>query len=123
MSERDGEPTPPAPERSAKENELSERLRNLDRELDERRASRAEQIRSSPEPSRSGYGLAVRLGADFVAGILVGGAIGWGIDRLFGTTPWGLLVFLLLGFAAGVLTMLRSAGLVKPGPSGPDDRT
>jgi F0F1-type ATP synthase assembly protein I len=31
------------------------------------------------------------------------------------------MVFLLLGFAAGILTVMRSAGLVKPGPAGPDD--
>jgi ATP synthase protein I len=66
--------------------------------------------------------MALRLGADFVAGVVVGGAIGWGIDRLLGTSPWGLIVFLLLGFAAGVLTVLRSAGLVNQGPPGPDDR-
>jgi ATP synthase protein I len=63
----------------------------------------------------------MRLGADFVAGIVLGAALGWGFDRLFGTSPWGLTVFLLFGFAAGILTVLRSAGLVKPGPAGPDD--
>lgn len=65
--------------------------------------------------------MAIRLGADFVAGILVGAALGWGIDRLFGTSPWGLIVFLLLGFGAGILSVLRSAGLAAPGPAGPDD--
>ena len=79
-------------------------------------------MRSAAGPPRQGYGLALRLGADFVAGVVVGGAIGWGVDRLFGTSPWGLMVFLLLGFAAGILSVLRSAGLVKPGPPGPDDR-
>ncbi len=59
----------------------------------------------------------LRLGADFVAGIAVGAAIGWGVDRLFGIAPWGLIVFLLLGFAAGILSVLRTAGLVKPGPA------
>jgi ATP synthase protein I len=68
-------------------------------------------------------GLALRLGADFVAGVVVGAALGWGIDRLFGTSPWGLIVFLLLGFAAGVLSVMRTAGMVKPGPAGPDDHT
>ena len=65
--------------------------------------------------------MALRLGADFVAGVVVGVALGWGVDRLFGTRPWGLVVFVLLGFAAGLLTVLRSAGLVKPGPAGGDD--
>jgi ATP synthase protein I len=52
----------------------------------------------------------MRMAADFVAGILVGAAIGWGVDQLFGTWPWGLAVFLLLGFAAGILNVLRTAG-------------
>jgi len=34
------------------------------------------------------------------------------VDRLAGTSPWGLIIFLLLGFCAGVLNVLRSAGLV-----------
>ena len=38
-----------------------------------------------------------------------------GVRRLFGTSPWGLIVFLLLGFAAGVLSVLRSAGLIEAG--------
>jgi ATP synthase protein I len=47
-----------------------------------------------------------------VAGVLVGAAIGWLLDRLLGISPWGLIVFLLLGFVAGVLNVMRSAGLV-----------
>jgi ATP synthase protein I len=43
----------------------------------------------------------------------VGAAIGWGLDKLFGISPWGLIVFLLLGFAAGVLNVMRAAGVVK----------
>ena len=73
------------------------------------------------KPENPGFALALRLGADFVAGVVLGAALGWGIDRLFGTGPWGMMVFLLLGFAAGILTVMRSAGLVKPGPAGPDD--
>jgi ATP synthase protein I len=43
---------------------------------------------------------------------VVGAGIGWLIDRWLGVSPWGLIVFLLLGFAAGVLNVMRSAGLV-----------
>ena len=45
-----------------------------------------------------------------VPGAIVGFVIGYTIDQLFGTSPWGMIVFLLLGFAAGVLNILRSAG-------------
>ena len=62
--------------------------------------------------SNSGYARAVKIASEFVAGVVVGGGVGWGIDRLAGTAPWALIVFLLLGFAAGVLNVLRSEGLV-----------
>ena len=46
--------------------------------------------------------------------LTIGGStlIGWAIDRFAGTSPWGLIVFLLMGFGAGVLNVLRSAGVV-----------
>ena len=43
-----------------------------------------------------------------VAG-MVGAAMGWGLDALFGTLPLFLIVFILLGFAAGIRTVMRSA--------------
>lgn len=63
-------------------------------------------------------GLALRLASEFVVEILVGGAIGWVIDYFAGTSPWGLLVFLLLGFAAGVRSLVRSVGSTPP-PASP----
>jgi ATP synthase protein I len=60
----------------------------------------------------SGYARGFRLSSELVAGVLVGAGIGWLIDRWLGVSPWGLIVFLLLGFAAGVLNVMRSAGLI-----------
>ena len=37
--------------------------------------------------------------------------MGWLLDRWLHISPWGLIVFLLLGFAAGVLNVMRVAGL------------
>ena len=122
MSDRDSDPGDPAAGRPADEGALSDRLRDLERRLDESGAARRSALPAAGPPAQAtAYGAALRLGADFVAGVVVGGAIGWGIDRLFGTSPWGLIVFLLLGFAAGILSVLRTAGLVKPGPQGLDD--
>jgi ATP synthase protein I len=60
----------------------------------------------------SGYARGFRLSSELVAGVVVGAGIGWLLDRWLGISPWGLIVFLLLGFAAGVLNVMRSAGLI-----------
>ena len=52
-----------------------------------------------------------RLSSELIAGVVVGAVIGWGFDRLLSTSPWGLIVFFLLGFAAGVVNVMRSAGV------------
>jgi ATP synthase protein I len=111
------------PDRTAAEDaELARRLRSLDRQLDEREAEERAEAASRPQASMLGMGRALRLAADFIAGIALGVALGWGFDRLFGTSPWGLIGWTILGFIAGTLNVLRSAGLVKPGPfgTGPD---
>lgn len=51
---------------------------------------------------------AVRLGSEFIAAILVGTAMGYMLDLWLGTSPWLMLVMLLVGFGAGVLTVVRS---------------
>ena len=60
----------------------------------------------------SGYARGFRLSSELVAGVVVGAGLGWLIDHLLGISPWGLIVFVLLGFAAGVLNVMRSAGVV-----------
>jgi ATP synthase protein I len=52
-----------------------------------------------------------QLSSELVAGVVVGAALGWGIDHFLSTSPWGLIVFLLLGFIAGVVNVIRSAGV------------
>ncbi len=53
--------------------------------------------------------MAWRMVVELVAGLGIGFGIGYGLDWLLGTTPWLMVVFTLLGFAAGVQTMIRSA--------------
>ena len=59
-----------------------------------------------------GFAEAMKVSSEFIAGILVGGLLGWVIDYWAGTTPFGLVVFLLLGFVAGILNVLRATGKV-----------
>lgn len=90
--------------------ELARDRSSLHARLDALKASR--QAEDAPEPSRAMKGMAegLKIASEFIAGIVVGAVIGYGIDQLFGTTPFGLIVFLLFGFAAGVLNVIRSAG-------------
>ena len=53
--------------------------------------------------------LAWRMVIELVVGLLIGFGIGFGLDTLFGTLPIFLMLFTLLGLAAGIKTMLRSA--------------
>ena len=54
-------------------------------------------------------GQALRLATEMVAGVAVGGVIGWALDWLFGTKPILMLVFLILGGAAGIMNVMRTA--------------
>lgn len=90
---------------------FDERLHRLEQRLKAQNQADAEGG-GKAKPSNEGFAQALKLGSEFVAGILVGAAIGYGIDRVVGTTPFGMIVFLMLGFAAGVLNVLRSQGVV-----------
>jgi ATP synthase protein I len=54
-----------------------------------------------------------RVGVELVSALLVGLAIGWGLDRLLHTRPLFLIVFVLLGGVAGIINVWR---LVAPAP-------
>ena len=98
----------------ADEAALSARLKRLGERLGRvRRDASSEKgpgQRPAADPSAIARGF--RLSTEFVAGVVVGAAIGWLVDRWLGISPWGMIVFLLLGFAAAVLNVMRSAGVV-----------
>jgi ATP synthase protein I len=103
--------------RPTDEAQLSARLRRLGEELGRERPSEPpETDRGRPGADAAGFARGFRLSTELVAGVLVGAAIGWALDRLAGISPWGLIVFVLLGFAAGVLNVMRAAG-IRPGGS------
>ncbi len=53
-------------------------------------------------------GLALRHGTEMAASVLVGVVLGLGIDNFLGTKPWGFLIMLGFGLAAGVLGVIRA---------------
>jgi len=69
--------------------------------------------RSAPKPRADEHysqaNLAWRMVIELVAGLGIGFGIGYGLDLLFGTLPIFMVLFVMLGLAAGVKTMLRSA--------------
>jgi len=84
----------------------------LDAQDEAKRATNAAttgQGRASPGALGNAMGLAVRVLTEFVAAVIVGAVIGWGIDRATGTSPAFLAVFLLLGAAAGFWNVYRIA--------------
>src|ERR1700730_10157430 len=105
-------------DKSPDEAALSARLGSPDQRLSEIRDSR--KIGTDPSGSEqdtapakaSAMAIGLRLSSELVAGVLVGAGLGWGFDRLLSTSPWGLIVFLLLGFIAGVMNVMRTAGVM-----------
>jgi ATP synthase protein I len=97
---------------------LSARLGSLDHRLSAIRDGRKIETGQSgneqdaAQAKASAMAVGLRLSSELVAGVLVGAALGWGFDRLLSTSPWGLIVFLLLGFTAGVINVMRAAGVM-----------
>jgi ATP synthase protein I len=49
----------------------------------------------------------VSIGMLLVIATLIGAGIGYALDRWLGTSPWLMIVFLVLGMVAGFVEMLR----------------
>jgi ATP synthase protein I len=70
--------------------------------------------------------VAWRMVTEMVAGLGIGFGIGYGLDYAFGTTPFLMVLFTLLGVAAGINVMLRTAKEVQAkqqGAAAPTDKT
>jgi len=115
----DGRVPPAAGSGSKADADLARRLDSLSRSLDAEQ--REHEAAAAPRRTDTrGFSQGIRLASEFVAAIVVGAAIGWGLDKLAGTAPWGMIGFLLLGFAAGVLNVMRSAEKMATIESKPD---
>ena len=84
-----------------------QRLKQLEARIEAAKKSQAPKPRSDEHYSQAQ--LAWRMVIELVAGLGIGFGIGYGLDYLFGTLPIFMVLFTMLGLAAGVKTMLRSA--------------
>lgn len=106
------QPDPDEAALSARLGSLNERLSKTlgDRKL---QADQSDSGSGTPQARASAMAVGLRLSSELVAGVIVGTILGWVFDRFLSTSPWGLIVFMLLGFTAGVMNVMRSAGVGK----------
>jgi ATP synthase protein I len=108
--------------------EIRRRLNDLEGELGRARARQPLPPSGDASERGAALGMAFRLATELVAGVAVGGFIGWVLDGWFGTKPLMLVAFLLLGSAAGILNVVRTAKAMQdkagplPGADLPPDR-
>ena len=88
-------------------------LEDLNKKLERVKTAR-EGIELVKGPS-AGMGYAFRLATEMAAALVVGVGIGWLVDAWLETSPWGLLVFLFVGFVAGILNAYRTAQRINAG--------
>ena len=102
----------------------------IGKRLGEAKARREPVDRSAENQARGeAFAKAFRFAAELLVGVGVGGFIGWALDRQLGTGPWLLVLFFILGFAAGLSNVIRSARMEQnkqqarqlASPSVPDD--
>lgn len=108
----------PANDRSPSQRQMSReekaafegRISDLGERLDKVKAQRQADTEAGLDAEMRGRGMAygMRMAAELVGAVIVGAFIGIGLDWLIGTKPWLFLLFFFLGFAAGVLNVVRA---------------
>ncbi|MEM1371869.1 MAG: AtpZ/AtpI family protein [Pseudomonadota bacterium] len=80
----------------------------------DKKAAEAAQTRQGREMGR-----ALRLSTELIGGLVVGAGLGVLLDELLGTWPAMFIIFFLLGAAAGIVNLTRTAFATPPEPSSP----
>lgn len=90
--------------------EFKRRASELGTRIDSVQAEKQAEIEEQQDRANRSRGMAygLRMSTELVAAILVGGFMGYMLDTWLGTLPWLSLVFLMLGFTAGILNILRT---------------
>src|SRR4030095_2433187 len=106
--------------RMSDDDPAARRLAEIEDRLRRAREKRVE-VRQVESPN-SKLGIAFRLVVELLAGVIVGGVIGWGLDRFLGTGPLFLIVMFMVGVAAGIFQGVGAAPQMNPGPTANDAR-
>ncbi len=96
-----------------KDNSPHSNLEDLKSELAKTLESR-EGAKPVHKPQSKMMALGMRMASEFVSAILVGALLGFGFDYWLKTSPFGLIVGIIIGFAAGVVNLIRAAKSVTP---------
>jgi ATP synthase protein I len=101
---------------------LQKRATDIGAKID---SAKSRQATPNHRDSSQGNAMArgLKISAELIGGVIVGGGLGWLLDKWLGTFPWLFIVFFLLGSAAGMLNIVRQAQREKtpPAPAVKDD--
>ena len=103
------------------DDDMRDRLAKLSKDLEARQATpgaKPDAGYAGPNSIGSAMSTGFRVMSEFVAAVAVGGLIGWQCDRWFGTSPILLILFLIMGTAAGFWTVYRIAAKPTGGMGG-----
>jgi ATP synthase protein I len=97
--------------------EISPEQREAFRQRSEAIGKRLDQVKAQRAPTQSvdarargeAFARAFRFVGELLVGVGVGGFVGWLLDRQFGTRPWLLVLFVIMGFVAGLMNIVRAA--------------
>lgn len=116
------QPPPPSPEPGRKAeivdkeaNELKSRLDALKANLGDVAKEKAEDASRAARSDDGAIGSGLRAGSELLAGVIVGGAIGYLLDGQFGISPLFLIIFMMMGMGAGFWNVYRLAARTKGG--------
>jgi ATP synthase protein I len=96
-----------------RQDSLEERRVQLGKKLDRVKGEPEGKSAEAIVEERKSYSQALKISSEFVGAVIVGAMIGYILDMVLPTKPWGLMAFLLLGFCAGIMNVMRVVGVVK----------
>lgn len=97
------------PNQGSEEEKLDKKITDFEKKLHFREIKRRHSKKLSDQEVSF-----LRIGTEFVSGVIAGVILGLWIDHFFGTGPWGLIFFFVLGSCAGFFNIYRLSGKIKP---------